>query len=165
MEVGDRAWAKKMIGEFIGSFGGSHLGSEVSPYVGATVIKYIKDNSVLNEGRESLDKQGHIPLDFQGFFFSERDTKYFGFINSDRPSQSFYLCFFNDFEDRNLFVLQQNIKDMKVHDWGRNLSGAKYGWSVTNFWDITDLVMRGISIKKGLFINWPLDPPRIGDDV
>ena len=87
MELGDRAWARKMIGEFIGSFDGSHLGSEVSPYVGANVIKYIKDNSVLNEGREGLDK---LPVGFSGFFFSERDAKYFGFVNSG-PTLSIFL--------------------------------------------------------------------------
>ena len=150
-----------MIGDLIGSInGGYKAGMGGAPPVGGHVIKYIKDNSVLNEGRDDLTK---LPVGFSGFFFSERDGVYFGFVNLDRPSQSFYLSIPDYFEDTNLYDLQQRWAEYRENEWGERVEERRMGWSVNNFWDITDLVMGGI--KRGLFINWPLDPPRIGDGV
>ncbi|MAH42568.1 hypothetical protein CL614_02485 [archaeon] len=157
MEIGDRAWGIKMIKDLIDSInGGYKAGMGGAPPVGGHVIKYIKDNSVLNEGREILDE---LPVGFSGFFFSEEYIAYFGFVNLDRPSQSFYMTFRGGFEDTNLYDMLRKWEIYRKDGWGEN----PQEWNVNNFWDITDLVMGGI--KRGLFINWPLDPPRIGDGV
>ena len=147
MELGDRLWGMNMIKEFLYS-------SSVAE-VGAT--NYIKNNSVVNEDRDGVS---HLPAGFEGFYYSERNWSakdkgvagYFGFVNRIANDESFYITLPPLWSERSLTDIQELCVDATMHGWGPSYDWeSAIGWSISNFWDITDLVMRGSSIKEGLF--------------
>ena len=163
MAFGGRLWGMKKIEEFIGSKMWVDRHSFIANY-GADMVKYIKDNSVLNLGRRNNE---YLPRGFEGFFYSERGSNtslYFGFVNLNMPSESFYIILKKEARSNSQMILQRLYASATAgnpNDWGGFPAESAVDWGIPNVWDITDLVINGSTPKRGLFINWPLDPPRI----
>ena len=129
------------------------------------MVAYIKLNSFVNKDR---DRNDHLPFGFEGFFYAERKSLndgWFGFINLSMPDECFYLPIPHSIMEGKLKGIQQMCIPDNLNWWGPINYPDGIVFNIPKLWDITDLIMRVIKqTQHGLFINWPLDPPRIGGD-